>query len=110
MAVDVRLNDAEVWRSVVGYRNRKPNPAYHWRDNPDVPHDLDEWDEVQYDVRGPYTNEGAARQQASRDASERARPRWGSEGAKVVSVDVERSSLAWETSSRRSDAGKWEAV
>jgi hypothetical protein len=110
MAVDVSLNDAEVWRSVVGYQRRKPNPEATWENRDTVPRYLDEWGDVQYDVRGTYTDETAARVQAGRDASGRARPRWGDEGARILSVEVERSSLAWSVVAKRNDAGKWEVV
>lgn len=113
MAVDVALNTPEVWRSVVGYVKRKSNPAYHWRDNGDVHPYLDEWDdEVHYDVRGPYTEESAARVQAGRDASARTKPEWRQHiTSRVVSVTVECSSLAWQECSRRDpESKKWEDV
>ncbi|MFE0326295.1 hypothetical protein ACFW08_05700 [Streptomyces sp. NPDC058960] len=118
MAVDVRLNTPEVWRSVVGYQQRKRNPDYHWRDNRDVPQYLDEWyDEEHYDVRGPYTDESAARIQAGRDASARSKggsattPSGRAPVYRVTLVTVERSSLAWELCGvRDADGGKWETV
>ncbi|MGI5404166.1 hypothetical protein ACQEVG_32890 [Streptomyces sp. CA-135486] len=116
MAVNVSLNTPEVWRSVVTYQNRKRNPEATWENK--LPPYLDEWDEeLHADVRGPYTDETAARVQAGRDASERARAwAWapGNERVKtsrVVSVTAERSSLAWQECGRRDpDTKKWEAV
>ncbi|MEU3986115.1 hypothetical protein AB0F77_39665 [Streptomyces sp. NPDC026672] len=112
MATNGALNDMEQWRSVVEYQMRKPNPAYHWRDNHDVPKYLDEWyDEVRTDVHGPYQSAENARRQASRDARVRdtafsggyaGQPRIKTE--RVVRVYVERSSLAWEPFDER-DAG-----
>lgn len=113
MAVNVELNTAEVWRSVVGYVQRKSNPEYHWRDNRDVHPYLDEWgDEVHYDVRGPYTDQSAARIQAGRDASARSKPEWRQHvTSRVVSVTTERSSLAWQECGRRDpESKKWEDV
>ncbi|MEU1200153.1 hypothetical protein ABZ446_28560 [Streptomyces sp. NPDC005813] len=109
MAVNVSLNTPEVWRSVVGYQSRKRNPDYHWRDNRDVPQHLDEYhDEIQHDVRGPYTDETAARIQAGRDASSRS-ARYAM--SRVVFVTVESSGLAWQECGRRDpETKKWEAV
>ncbi|MEU8840269.1 hypothetical protein AB0D97_14210 [Streptomyces roseus] len=117
MAVDVSLNTAEVWRSVVAYQHRKPNPEATWENRATVPYYLDEWeDKVRYDVRGPYTRETPARVQAGRDASELAAQK--SSGAadkgkptrRVVSVTVEKTALTWGECSRRDAAGKWEEV
>lgn len=114
MAVDVSLNTAEVWRSVVGYQERRKNPAYTWALRETESYYLDGYDEeIRYTVRGPYTEETAARVQAGRDASEKTREhQWGSRELMycVVSVEVERTQLAWQTCGRRNDAGKWEQV
>ena len=118
MAVNVDLNTTVVWRSVVGYVQRKRNPASTFENRREVPSYLDEWDdEVRYDVRGPYTEESAARVQAGRDASARGRQRAWQPGEttvptyRVVSVAVERSSLAWQECGRRDpDGKKWEDV
>nr|WSW58463.1 hypothetical protein OG513_07645 [Streptomyces sp. NBC_00998] len=117
MAVDVGLNTPEVWRSVVAYQNRKPNPESTWENRATVPYYLDEWeDEVRYDVRGPYTYETPARVQAGRDAAARAAEfaRGPADGGvktrRVLCVTVEKTVLAWGECSRRDDAGKWEAV
>jgi hypothetical protein len=117
MAVDVSLNTAEVWRSVVAYQNRRQNPESTWENRATVPGYLDEWgDEVCYDVRGPYTRETPARVQAGRDAAELEAEfaRGPLDGRRptrrVLCVTVERTALAWGESSRRNGAGKWEAV
>lgn len=115
MAVDVALNTPEVWRSVVGYVQRMRNPESTFENRRTVPSYLDEWgDEVRYDVRGPYTEESAARVQAGRDASARARDFAWQPGDttvktyRVVSVEVERSPLAWQVSGvRDQETGKW---
>lgn len=116
MAVDVSLNTAEVWRSVVGYQERRKNPAYTWETRASVPYYIEGYDEeIHCAVRGPYTYETPARVQAGRDASEKQAERhWDSVHDeselkyRVVSVEVERSELAWQTCGRRDEAGKWE--
>ncbi|WP_030962637.1 hypothetical protein [Streptomyces sp. NRRL S-378] len=118
MAVDVSLNDGEVWRSVVGYQERRRNPAYTWELRETEPYYLDGYDEeIRYTVRGPYTRETPARVQAGRDAAEKAQEtHWATNyderehKYRVVSVEVERTELAWQTCSRRDEAGKWEAA
>jgi len=116
VATNGALNDMEQWRSVVEYQTRKPNPAYHWRDNRDVPQYLDEWSEdVRTDVRGPYQSAENARRQAGRDAAACEKTyASGYEGqprvclARVVRVYVERASLAWEPFDERDpDTKKW---
>ncbi|WP_069752924.1 hypothetical protein [Streptomyces sp. EN16] len=116
MATNGSLNDMEQWRSVVEYQTRKRNPAHHWKDNPDVPHYLDEWSEdVSTDVRGPYQSAGNARRQASRDAIAHERDTTGGWGdvprvrlKSVVRVYVERASLVWEPFDERDpESKKW---
>ncbi|MFD7776628.1 hypothetical protein [Streptomyces sp. NPDC059753] len=116
MATNGALNDMEQWRSVVEYQQRKPNPAHHWRDNPDVPRYLDEWsDETQTDVRGPYQSAENARRQASRDAKSREREEYGGWGARpriatsrVTRTYIERAALAWEPFDERDpESKKW---
>ncbi|MFJ4768494.1 hypothetical protein ACIP88_05155 [Streptomyces uncialis] len=119
MATNGDLNDMEQWRSVVEYQERKPNPAHHWRDNPDVSRYLDEWlDEIHYDVRGPYQSVENARRQASRDAATRSSTNCGGYDGqprisieRVVRVYVDRAALAWEPDSVRDPVtGKWVAA
>ncbi|WP_406324051.1 hypothetical protein [Streptomyces niveus] len=114
MATNGSLNDMEQWRSVVEYRRRKINPAHHWRNSPDVPRYLSQWDEETCtDVRGPYQSAENARRQASRDADSCARSTdggWGGQPLvytkRVVRVYVERASLAWEPFDERDPGSK----
>lgn len=113
MATDVGLNEGEVWRAVVTYRDRKSNPEATWDNRTSVPRYLDTWaEETRTKVRGPYSSPTTARVQAGRDASELANE-WGWQlnerikTKRVVSVAIERTSLAWEEVDVRDPEKGW---
>ncbi|WP_228973433.1 hypothetical protein [Streptomyces sp. DH12] len=83
-------DDAQAFRAVLEYERPKRNPVHHWRDNPDVPEFLDEW-ETRVSYMGPYSTPGAARGQFSRHRRDTL---WG--GARLVREYVQRSELKWE--------------
>lgn len=81
---------AETFRATLEFERPKRNPEHHWRDNPDVPEFLDEW-VTDRRFRGPYSTEGAARGQFSR---QRQGALWGT--YRNVRQYVERASTVWE--------------
>ncbi|MFB7671311.1 hypothetical protein ACFC26_07820 [Kitasatospora purpeofusca] len=118
MATDVSLGTSEVWRSVVKYRDRVRNPEAAGRYLLDaaVPSYLEAWaDTVHADVRGPYNDPGTARRMASRtalalaaeSARQTVRPGDTILTRQVVSVEIERTSLAWEVVDARDPETGW---
>jgi hypothetical protein len=117
MATNGSLNDAEEFRAVITYQSRKPNPEHTWENRSTVPAYLDEWTDETTKVRGPYQTATNARTQAGRDAAELARDWcWQISGVerisrhRILTVGIERTSLAWEPFDVRDpDTAKWGA-
>jgi hypothetical protein len=118
MATNVLLDTAEVWRSVVKYRHRERNPETVGRYILDavLPSYLETWEEtVRAEVCGPYNDPGTARRMAGRAAlalaAERGRQttRPGDTvlTRQVISVTIERTTLAWEAVDVRDPEKGW---
>ena len=103
MARTMRPDEPEMFRAVLEYRDRKPNPESNWDNRQTVPRYLDEWeDKVHVEIRGPYNTKTKARTQAG--VMRARRLRWGNtwsagertQATQVVRAFIQRATAVWE--------------